>query len=88
MFPRKAQKKPRTCKHLLGRFSSVKKFPGRSRLLFLAEFLEARIIPERIEHWIEPEQRGIKRDVWRNRSPYGIDSIFCKAAMTSSAANT
>jgi len=23
----------------------------------LAEFLEARIIPERIEHWIEPEQR-------------------------------
>ena len=26
-----------------------------SRLLFLAEFLEARIIPERIEHGIEPE---------------------------------
>jgi len=22
------------------------------------EFLEARIIPQRIEHWIEPEQRG------------------------------
>ena len=30
----------------------------RSSLWFLfAEFLEARIIPERIEHWIEPEQR-------------------------------
>ena len=32
-----------------------------SRLLFLAEFLEARIIPERIEHWIEPEERGSER---------------------------
>ena len=63
MFPRKAQKKPRTCKRLPGRFSSVKKFPGHSRLLFLAEFLEARIIPERIEHRIEPEQRRIERHV-------------------------
>ena len=26
------------------------------------EFLEARIIPERIEHRIEPEQRGRERD--------------------------
>ena len=26
-----------------------------SRLLFLAEFLEMRIIPERVEHRIEPE---------------------------------
>jgi hypothetical protein len=25
------------------------------------EFLEARIIPERIEHWIEPEQRRSER---------------------------
>jgi hypothetical protein len=25
------------------------------------EFLEARIIPEWIEHWIEPEQRGSER---------------------------
>jgi len=25
---------------------------------FLAEFLKARIIPQRIEHRIEPEQRG------------------------------
>ena len=31
------------------------------RFLF-AEFLEARIIPERIEHGIEPEQRGRKHD--------------------------
>ncbi len=30
-------------------------------LLFLAEFLEARIIPKRIEHWIEPEQRRSER---------------------------
>ena len=34
-----------------------------SRLLFLAEFLEARIIPERIEHRIEPEQRRSERQV-------------------------
>jgi len=27
------------------------------------EFLEERIIPERIEHWIEPEQRGSERHV-------------------------
>jgi hypothetical protein len=33
-------------------------FGAGSRLLFLAEFLETRIIPERIEHWIEPEHRG------------------------------
>src|SRR5437588_4749158 len=38
---------------------------GRHKLLgrrFAArEFLEARIIPERIEHWIEPEQRRSER---------------------------
>src|SRR5438034_5938716 len=62
MFPRKAQKKPRTCKRLSGRFRSVKKFPGHSRPLFFAEFLETRIVPQRIEHRIEPEQRGRKRD--------------------------
>ena len=61
MFPRKAQKKPRTCKRLPGRFRSVKNFLGRSRPLFLAEFLKARIIPKRIEHRIEPEQRGSER---------------------------
>jgi hypothetical protein len=32
-----------------------------SVLLFLAEFLEARIIPERIEHRIELEQRRSER---------------------------
>jgi hypothetical protein len=30
-----------------------------SRLFFLAEFLEARIVPKRIEHWIEPEEPPI-----------------------------
>ena len=30
----------------------------RSRLLFFAEFLEPRIVSQRIEHWIEPEQRS------------------------------
>lgn len=63
MFTRKAQKQPRTCKRLPGRFSSVKKFPGHSRLLFLAEshswllflwceggddFLKARVSPQGI----------------------------------------
>jgi hypothetical protein len=32
-----------------------------SRLLFLAEFLKARIIPERIEHRIEPEKGRSER---------------------------
>ena len=31
---------------------------GNLLLLVLAKFLEARIIPQRIEHRIEPEQRG------------------------------
>jgi len=35
-----------------------------SRLLFLAEFLETRIIPERIKHGIEPEQRRSERHVF------------------------
>ena len=54
MFPRKAQKQPRTCKRLPGRFSSVKKFPGHSRLLFLAEFLESGIGPQRVPLRMEP----------------------------------
>ena len=35
----------------------------RAKLLWFlfAEFLKARIVPERIEHWIEPEQRGSER---------------------------
>ena len=36
-------------------------FIRRLRFLF-AEFLEARIIPQRIEHRIEPEQRGREHD--------------------------
>src|SRR5207249_8549712 len=32
------------------------------------EFLEARIIPKRIEHWIEPEQRGSERDAHRKKT--------------------
>ena len=29
------------------------------------EFLKARIIPKRVEHWIEPEQRWSKRHAHR-----------------------
>ena len=31
---------------------------------FFAEFLEARIVAQRIEQWIEPEQRGSERHVF------------------------
>ena len=41
-----------------------------------SEFLEARIIPKRIEHRIEPEQRGRKRDAHINKPPLGIESSF------------
>ena len=38
------------------------------RCCLFAEFLEARIIPERIEHRIEPEQRGSERHVCSQRA--------------------
>ena len=37
------------------------KFALLFRCFRLGQFLEARIVPERIEHRIEPEQRGSKR---------------------------
>jgi hypothetical protein len=37
------------------------------------EFLETRIIPERIEHWIEPEQRESERHVLSQRAP-----VWCR----------
>jgi hypothetical protein len=39
-----------------------------SVLVFLAEFLETRIIAERIEHWIEPEKRRSERYIRRKRA--------------------
>src|SRR5438067_13668826 len=39
----------------------VSRIPRGSVRFFLADFLEARITPKRIEHWIEPEQRRSKR---------------------------
>jgi len=41
--------------------SSPKESGAHSALLFLAEFLEAWILPEGIEHWIQSEQRGSER---------------------------
>ena len=35
------------------------------------EFLEARIIPKRIEHRVEPEQRGSQRHVLSQRATVG-----------------
>jgi hypothetical protein len=55
------------CSLELSRFSQARRDEsGASRmtsmLLFLAEFLEARIIPQGIEHGIEPEERRSERD--------------------------
>ncbi len=42
-------------------FFTVNEQLATSRLLFLAEFLKPRIIPQRIEHWIQSEQRRSER---------------------------
>ena len=49
----------------------------RAKLLWFLfpEFLEARIVPQRIEHRIEPEQRGSE---WRNLSEKF--SVYCFGA--------
>jgi len=39
----------------------IEKFSLGFRCFRLGEFLEARIIPKRIEHWIEPEERRSER---------------------------
>jgi len=49
---------------MLRRFSSTRKV-RRSRLLFLAEFFETWIIPQRIKHGIEPKQGRSERHVCR-----------------------
>jgi hypothetical protein len=46
----------------LRRFSSPRSCAD-SLLLFLAQFLEARIIAQRVEHGIEPEQRRSERRI-------------------------
>jgi hypothetical protein len=40
------------------------------------EFLEARIVPERIEHWIEPEQRSRQRHVFSQWALVGYREQF------------
>src|SRR5204863_8518538 len=47
------------------------------------KLLEARIISERIEHWIELEERGSERAPAKGPA-YEIESSFCKAAMARS----
>jgi hypothetical protein len=42
-----------------------------SRLLFLAELLETRIIPKRIEHRIKPKQRRSQRCGWAQGTSVG-----------------
>src|SRR6266496_3863364 len=41
----------------------VSRIPRDSVRFFLAKFLETRIVPQRIEHWIEPEQCRSKRQL-------------------------
>src|SRR6266550_567012 len=62
--PRRRRSRP--CKHCA---ASARKRSYASSLWFLfAEFLEARIVAERIEHGIEPEQRGSERHVFSKRT--------------------
>src|SRR6266705_912883 len=56
---RRLRRRPQLCKRCV---ASARKRSYRSSLWFLfAELLETRIIPERIKHWIEPEESGGER---------------------------
>ena len=46
--------------------------------------MKARILSERIEHRIEPEQRRSERRAAASAPAYGMESSFCKAAMARS----
>jgi hypothetical protein len=46
----------------------VRKFSALFRRFRAREFLKARIIPQRIEHWIKPEQRGSERHIFSQRA--------------------
>src|SRR5438094_5305165 len=48
--------------------SSVRPFLLRFFRRARCEFLEARIVPKRIEHWVEPEQRRSERHVLSQRA--------------------
>jgi hypothetical protein len=62
---------PRKCVHEISRFfESLLHSRLRTR-----ELLETRIVPERIEHWVEPEQCGSER---RNLSEKF--SVYCFGA--------
>src|SRR5438477_898483 len=50
----------------------------------MCKLLKARVAAQRIEHWIEPEQRWSERHVFSQRPAPGIESSFCKAAMARS----
>jgi len=54
----------------------------------LGELLEARIIPERIEHWIESEQRRSERRMCGEGASYGIESSFSRVKMERSGSPT
>jgi hypothetical protein len=66
IFPIRTQKVP-IIPILLALIGTFPKSASRIKHRFLFrrfrgdEFLEARIVPERIEHWIEPEERGSER---------------------------
>src|SRR5947207_14045985 len=69
--------RPRPCKHC---GASARKRSYASSLWFLfAEFLEAWIIPKRIEHGIEPEQRGSERHSCRQCVSVGYRQEFLQS---------
>jgi len=63
-----------------GRLQQVQRSSLTSRLLSLAAFLEARIIPERIKHGIEPEQRGVNPSQHQKEKQSG--GCFCRCRLS------
>src|ERR1700686_4683089 len=55
----RSRRRPGLCRRCAG--SAQRRSFGGSWLLLFAELLKARIIPERIEHWIETEVCGSER---------------------------
>src|SRR5436190_15924763 len=92
-------KRPRPCRRYA---VSIRRRNYRSLWFLFAEFLEAWIIPKRIEHWIEPEQRGSERQatiqktavrhgeqfLQSNESAIGLPHLSCYASYDFKRART
>ena len=67
-FPEELEKLSRQSRHAVNQCFNVVSRIAASRLLFLAQFLETWIIPQRIKHGIEPKQGRSKRHVFVQRA--------------------